>query len=514
MPRDTCAAKCGCVALLLLQVMGCTPAPHPEPGPPARASRPNILLAISDDQSWLHAGAYGDRGVDTPTFDRIARQGVLFNNAFAASPGCSPSRAALLTGRHTWQNEEAGTHASSFPKQLLTYPDLLEQAGYAVGFTGKGWGPGNWEISGRARNPAGPEFNERELEVPHDGIGLQDYAANFEDFLDSVPESGPFAFWYGGHEPHRIYENGVGLKVGKELSDAQVPPFLPDNDQIRSDILDYYVEIEWFDTQLKRMLDLLGERDLLHNTLVLVTSDNGMPFPRAKANGYEYGIHVPLAVAWPARVPGDRVVDDLVGFVDLAPTLLEVAGIETPTAMVGRSLLDILLSSADGLVDATRDRVFAARERHSYSRYDNWTYPIRAMRTRDFLYIRNFEPDRWPAGHPTGFEGDKFGYYDIDAAPSKSALIEGAGDPAVAEFFRLAVELRPEEELFDVRRDPGNLVNLVDDPAFTDIKERLAKELNETLRSTGDPRMTGGAEIWESYERYSGPMRSFPPPEL
>ena len=375
MPRDICAAKCGCLALLLLQVMGCTPGPNPDPGPPARASRPNILLAISDDQSWIHAGAYGDRGVDTPTFDRIARQGVLFNNAFAASPGCSPSRAALLTGRHTWQNEEAGTHASSFPKQLLTYPDLLEQAGYAVGFTGKGWGPGNWEISGRARNPAGPEFNARELEVPHDGIGLQDYAANFEDFLDSVPESGPFAFWYGGHEPHRIYENGVGLKVGKELSDAQVPPFLPDNDQIRSDILDYYVEIEWFDTQLKRMLDLLGERDLLHNTLVLVTSDNGMPFPRAKANGYEYGIHVPLAVAWPARVPGDRVVDDLVGFVDLAPTLLEVAGIETPTAMVGRSLLDILLSSADGLVDATRDRVFAARERHSSSRYDNWTYP-------------------------------------------------------------------------------------------------------------------------------------------
>ena len=121
----------------------------------------------------------------------------------------------MLTGRHTWQNEEAGTHASSFPKQLLTYPDLLEQVGYAVGFTGKGWGPGNWEISGRSRNPAGPEFNARELETPHDGIGLQDYAANFEDFLDSVPESGPFAFWYGGHEPHRIYENGVGLKVGK-----------------------------------------------------------------------------------------------------------------------------------------------------------------------------------------------------------------------------------------------------------------------------------------------------------
>jgi uncharacterized sulfatase len=192
------------------------------------AQKPNILLAIADDQSYPHTSIYGTAGVKTPAFDRVAREGVLFKNAFVQSPGCSPSRAALLTGRYPWQVEHAGTHASYFSTKYVVYPDILENEGYFVGFTGKGWGPGDWASSGRTRNPAGPEFNERTLDPPANGISNIDYVGNFEEFLEERPAESPFCFWYGGKEPHRSYEEGSGLAKGKTLEEASVPGFLPD----------------------------------------------------------------------------------------------------------------------------------------------------------------------------------------------------------------------------------------------------------------------------------------------
>ncbi|MGH7129098.1 MAG: sulfatase family protein, partial [Planctomycetaceae bacterium] len=424
---------------------------------------------------------------------------------------CSPSRAALLTGRHTWQLENAGTHASSFPAKYRVYPDILEDAGYFVGYTGKGWGPGNWKISGRPRNPAGRDFSQRTMKSPK-GINSTDYAGNFEEFLKAKPDDRPFCFWFGGKEPHRSYQKGIGREQGKKLEDAHVPPFLPDVPEVRSDILDFCAEIEWFDTHLGRMLKLLEERGELENTLIVVTSDNGMPFPRAKANCYEHGIHVPFAVCWPKRVPAGRTVTDLVGFVDIAPTFLEAAGITVPDAMTGKSFLNVLTSEKDAQVDASRTRAFAARERHSSSRYENWTYPIRAMRTPEYLYIRNFRPERWPAGDPHGFEGDAFGYYDIDGSPTKTLLVERQDDERIAPYFHLAVDKRPAEELYDVKHDPGCLTNLADDPKHASARDRLRRELEEYLRKTGDPRVLDGGEVFESYKRYS-PIRTFPAPE-
>ena len=199
------------------------------------ADRPNILIAIADDQSWVHTSAAGYPAVKTPAFDRVCRHGVRLTQCIAGSPGCSPSRAALLTGYHHWQLEEAGTHDSSFPKRLITFPDRLEQVGYFVGCTGKGWGPGNWKVSGRARNPAGTAFDQKHSKPPFKGISKNDYAANFAEYLRSRPKGQPFCFWYGATEPHREYEPGSGLKSGKQLKEAVVPPFLPDVAAIRSD---------------------------------------------------------------------------------------------------------------------------------------------------------------------------------------------------------------------------------------------------------------------------------------
>ena len=199
--------------------------------------RPNILIMMSDDQSFPHASAYGSKMVSTPNFDRIARDGVLFSNAFCAAPGCSPSRAAFLTGRHIWQIEHAGTHASSFDKKYATFMDLLAEAGYATGHTGKGWGPGNYKAGGRTQNPAGPSFAAKK----------GDYAGGFAAFLKQRPEGKPFCFWFGSHDPHRGFKKGSGLESGKKLEQAEVPPFLPDTPEIRSDLLDYAFEVDRFD---------------------------------------------------------------------------------------------------------------------------------------------------------------------------------------------------------------------------------------------------------------------------
>lgn len=506
------------------------------------AAPPNILFCISDDQSWEHASAYGYKAINTPNFDRVAREGILFNNAFAPSPGCSPTRAALLTGRHIWQIENAGTHASSFPKKYVTYPDLLEKSGYFIGGTGKLWGPGNYEVSGRQRNPAGPEYNRLKLTPPYMGIKNWDYAGNFEEFLKNRPSEKPFCFWYGGKEPHRKFEKGSGLKAGKNLTDVKVPAFLPDTPEVRSDILDYCVEIEWFDSHLGKMLQKLEEIGELKNTLIIVTSDNGMAFPRAKANVYEYGIHMPLAIRWGKEIKGGRTVDDIIGFVDLTATILDAAEVKHPSTkypLAGRSIMNILESDKSGQVDASREYIVAGRERHSSSRFNSLSYPQRAIRTQQYLYIRNFKSERWPAGTPQKYESlsavSKFkgadavnslpakpindselgdphgGYHDIDASPTLSFLIENREDPKIKPFFHLAVDKRPEEELYDIKADPACIHNLAEDGNHTEVAEKHWRMLASELRKTDDPRIRG-SDLFESYRRYS-PLRYFPIPD-
>ncbi len=481
----------------------------------AAAQRPNILIAISDDQSYPHASAYGCAGIRTPAFDRVAAAGVLFTNAFTPAPGCSPMRAAFLTGRHIWQIEHAGTHASSFPKEYDSFQDRLEAAGYTVGFTGKGWAPGNWKVSGRSRNPAGPAFQQRKMKSPR-GIRNTDYAGNFVDFLDQREKDRPFSFWYGASEPHRGFDKGIGVRSGMKREDADVPPFLPDTPEIRSDILDYCYEIQWFDHHLERMLDTLEERGELANTIVIVTSDNGMAFPRAKANVFEYGIHMPLAIAWPAKVPGQRTVADLVDLIDVTATIYRATGVSAPRThpIAGRSLLDLLEKRGS----LTRQSVFSGRERHSSSRFNTLGYPQRCIRTQTHLYIRNFRPERWPAGAPRKLTKGKLGrehggYHDIDGCPTLTQLIQERGDPIIGRYLDLAVAKRPAEELFDIRKDPGCLVNLAAIPKHDELRESLARELIAYLTETGDPRATAAdsGDIFESYPRYSG-LRWFATP--
>ena len=190
-------------------------------------ARPNVLLAIADDWSWPFAAIAGDRTVQTPAFDRVAREGVLFRQAHTVAPTCTASRGSILTGQWFARLEQGGDLWSTLPAKFDVYPDLLEQAGYCVGFTGKGWGPGAIAPGGRSRNPAGPEFNQRTCKPPTRGIHAIDYTQNFADFLATRRAGQPFCFWYGGNEPHRPYEAGTGRSAGKRLADVRLPPGLP-----------------------------------------------------------------------------------------------------------------------------------------------------------------------------------------------------------------------------------------------------------------------------------------------
>ncbi len=458
---------------------------------------PNILFVLADDQSWLHTSISGEKNIQTPGFDRIAREGVLFNNAFTSSPSCTASRSAILTGQDFWRTREAGLLMGAIPPDLPLFTHQLKDAGFHVGYTGKGWAPGNWSYLGLERDPLIQAYNDRmEVEIAY-GIDRRDYTANFRDFLKDRKDGEPFFFWFGSTEPHREYQFGVGEKEGWLDPEAiEVPEFWPDDEVVRQDILDYYYEIMWYDTHLLGMIHELEEIGELDNTIIIVTSDNGMPFPRAKVNLYDWGTHMPLAIRWGNNISTGRVVDDLVSLTDIAPTILEATGLSIPEEVTGKSLIPILKNDQVGIVDPERDQVFFGLERHTYCRPNGSTYPSRAIRTQDYLYIRNFEPDRYPTGGPGFISSNKTTHGDVDACPTKAFILANQG--IMPAYYELNFGKRPEEELYEVKTDPGQLNNLVDNPHYSMIKVEMIQRLEAYLVATGDPRVSG-EDPWKGY---------------
>ena len=469
--------------------------------PVAEAIPPNILFAIADDASWQHFGAYGCDWVSTPALDRIAREGILFTRAYTPNAKCAPSRSCILTGLNSWQLKAAANHVPFFPPMFSSYVEILEAQGYHTGYTGKGWAPGvAIDQEGKFRELTGKSYSQRKLTPPTSLISATDYAANFRDFLDARGEGEPFCFWYGGHEPHRFYEYGSGIeKGGKALEEIHtVPLFWPDVDTVRTDLLDYAFEIEYFDQHLLQMLQTLEERGELDNTLVVVTADNGMPFPRVKGQVYEYSNHLPLAIMWPDGIhePG-RVVDDFVSFIDFAPTFLELAGVDLEESgmqeMTGRSLTELFYTDREGQVTDERDFVLVGKERHDLGRPNDQGYPVRGIVKDKWLYLKNYHPDRWPAGNP------ETGYLNCDGGATKSYILNQRRVHGNLEYWELNFGKRVQEELYNIAEDPYCLNNLADDSGQASMLEELRDEMIRRLTAQGDPRVLGNGEVFMSY---------------
>lgn len=461
-----------CLSVLIL-FGACTREESTTDAPP-----PNILFLIADDWSFPHAGVYGDPVVRTPTFDALARQGVYFTNAYCAAPSCSPSRAAILTGRYPHQLESGGNLWSVLPVKFPNWVKRLEEAGYHTGKSLKGWGPGDFQAGGYEVNPAGKDYPD------------------FATFLEEKQAEQPFCFWYGSTDPHRDYETNAGVRSGMKIEEVEVPGFLPDLDCVRNDILDYYYEVERFDRECGQLIARLEREGLLDNTLIIMTSDNGMPFPRAKANLYDYGTRMPLAIYWKGQITGGKQLDAFVNFIDFGPTILEAAGQAVPDAFSGTSLFPLIRGEA--AAKNARQEVFLERERHANVRKGNLSYPVRGLRTDEYLYLRNFEPDRWPAGDPTTHKS--VGQYgDVDNSITKYLIMDMEGQEQAPDYFRLTFGKRPAEELYHLPEDPYQLRNLAQDPGHQAALEDMRSRLEVWMRQTSDRRLEDpNAIYWDT----------------
>jgi len=472
---------------------------------------PNVLFCIADDASFPHMGAYGCSWVNTPGFDRVASEGLLFTRAYTPNAKCAPSRACILTGRNSWQLKEAANHWCHFPTEFKTYAEALSESGYFVGKTGKGWAPGiAKDAEGNRRAMTGKSFDRKQAKPPARHISGNDYSANFRDFMNKKPVLTPWAFWYGGLEPHRRYEYGAGIKHGgKKLSDIdEVPSFWPDNEKVRTDMLDYAYEIEHFDKHLVKMIALLEDRGELENTIIVVTADNGMPFPRIKGQEYEMSNHLPLAIMWPDGIknPG-RMISDYVSFIDFAPTFIEAAGVDWKAVGMapssGRSLIDIFSSARNGWVNPARDHVLIGKERHDIGRPYDWGYPMRGIIKNDTLFLRNYEPNRWPAGNP------ETGYLNCDGSPTKSVLLDLRNNREDRHYWGSNFGKRPATEMYRIKSDLYCVNNLASKPTHAKLAAKLEQEMIAKLKEQSDPRMAGNGAIFDGYSYADGKTVNF-----
>ena len=476
-------------------------------GHAAEPTRPNILFVIADDWGNGHAGAYGCPWVKTPNFDRLAKEGLLFLNAYTPTAKCAPSRSSIMTGRHPWLLGAAANHQPHFPPEIGILPDALDKAGYFYASTGKVWGPGqSLKADGSPRPMTGKVFARRKAAPPAKAIANNDYSANFADFLKETSADKPWFFWLGFQEPHRAYEEGSYARFGKKPGDVdRVPKYWPDNTTVRGDMLDYAVEVEHLDAQLGKVLAQLEARGELDRTLIIVTSDNGMPFPRVKGSAYENANHLPFAVRWPAGIArSGRKVADYVGFADLAPTFLEAAGLTWDKSGLlpasGRSLFDVFKSDGAQPLPG-RDFTLIGRERNDLGRPHDEGYPVRGIAKAGMLYLENAEPSRWPACNP------ETGYLDTDASPTKTFLLEARRAAGKDPFWELCFGLRPGRELYDLKADPDCVQNLAGAKG-ADL-EKLRTQMWSELKRQGDLRALGRGAEYEAFPHSDERRRGF-----
>lgn len=442
----------------------------------ARAAQPkqNVLILISDDQG-LDAGCYGSKQVSTPNIDKIAAKGTVFTQAYAVVSSCSPSRSTILTGMYNHANGqyglEHGAHNQHTRPDVRSLPGILGQHGYYTGLIGK------YHVGPDSVYPfqfrTGGGDNRRPQAI----------ARHVRDFLTSATDT-PFFLVVGFGDTHRNGTGGFTPQVRKgdaegpaAVAETTPPSFLMDLPGVRHDFADYLASVNNLDRCVGAVMDTLDRAGATSNTLVIFVSDNGIPFPGAKTNLYDTGLHLPMIIRDPLATTATRTSDAMVSYVDIAPTVLEYTGVQYKGPQHGTSILPVLRSATP----PARDEVFASHTFHEITMY----YPMRSVRTRDYQLIWNLA---YQLEYPTSG--------DIRKSESYKAIM-ASPDPQIANRPVQQYLHRPEWELYDVRNDPAEVHNLASDPAHKQTLDQLKGEIRKMMRDTKDPwaqEATGGEE--------------------
>jgi len=426
----------------------------------------NIVLLIADDLG-LHTGAYGDSNAAMPHLDRLAAEGVRFSHGFCTTASCSASRSVILSGL---QNHGNGHYGHAHAEHNLRYlpgvqstPQLLSRAGYRTGIVGK-----------LHVNPLS-EF-AWDLNAEGENRNVTRMAASARKFIEAS-NGKPFYLHVGYGDPHRAGQ-GFGNRdfpgVTRRTFDPaklKMPTFLPDNPEARGEMAEYYQAAHRLDQGIGMIMDVLRQTGQLDNTLVVFISDNGIPFPNAKTNCYDAGIHLPFIVRAPGLSRRGTVNSAMVSFTDLLPTFLDYAGAAGPDYdLHGRSFLPVLERESP----AGWDKVYFSHTFHEITMY----YPMRGLRTRRFKYIHNLFPElEYP--HAS----------DLWASATWQSLRRAGGQGKLGQRTVRAYLRRAGEELYDVQADPDEVNNLAGQPAHRATLEGFRQDLRAYRARTNDPWM-------------------------
>lgn len=429
---------------------------------------PNILLVLSDDHSVPYLGAYGNPDLKTPHLNQLAKEGMLFWRAYTSAPQCVPSRASLMTGRSV-VDVQMGRFSSTLPREMISFPEILRDAGYYTGLCGRSY---HMDGSERLAPFLYQMYREHDLQTFPDRVdycrtGSQEEGiAQMDEFLDQIPEGKPFFLQLGFSDPHRPF---TASALAPDPGKIEVPPSFPETPLLREDLAAHYGEIEHADRDMGRAMAILKERGLLNNTVVIFMGDNGAALLRGKGTLYECGLNVPLIVWWPGKVRGGTQTSALISGEDLAPTLLDLAGLKSEKRMTGRSFLPLLLDQAY----EEREQVFAARVTHGHRLPDNNNAAFdlsRTVITKKYKLIYN---PLWPLPYsPVDFNGSKL-WKDLQKRNSEGQI--------AAPYTTLFAAHRPMVELYDLEKDPYEWNNLAEDPAQADLLQELVKSLSEWM---------------------------------
>ncbi len=430
--------------------------------------RPNFVIFIADDVSWNDLGCYGNPAARTPNIDRLAGDGLISNNAYLTASSCSPSRASIMTGRYPHNNGEASELHRPWAAHLPTFPELLRANGYHTAQAGKFHMDQIRQDDGTRKLDAAFDRAEKQTKVPGNSGGH----GNWVTVTKERPRDKPFFFWFAAIDAHRGWDAddewdapAYGPKHRPE--NVIVPPFMADTPETRADLASYYNEVTRFDHFVGRVIAELRQQDALENTVVIVMADNGRPFPRAKTRLHDSGMKTPFIVHWPARITtAGAVRDALVSVIDIAPTILELAGVAVAETMQGVDMLPVITSDSP-----VRKYAFSEHNWHDYEALG------RSVRNASgWIYIRNARPEKaW------------LGPADSVSSPSHQALqklpADGTLSPAQADVL---LEPRPAEELYFTPDDPNQLDNRVDDSSNADVLSELRHVMDRWQTETGD----------------------------